>query len=99
MPALMGILGRSLMPVTTISSDPSLSRSENAEPRWKPFRAGLAMVAAASLPLFWQVIFTDSDAPGFAFLFAVMLVPATAVILLGVVAAIYRLLWPGGEWT
>ena len=67
--------------------------------RWKPFRAGLAMVAAASLPLFWQVIFTDSDAPGFAFLFAVMLVPATAVILLGVVAAIYRLLWPGGEWT
>ena len=66
--------------------------------RWKPFRAGLAMVAAASLPLFWQVIFTDSDAPGFAFLLAVMLVPAAAVLLLGVVAAICRLLWPGGEW-
>lgn len=66
--------------------------------RWRPFRAGLAMAATAMLPLLWQAFFTDSDAPGFVIFFAVMLVPAALVTLLGVVAALYRLLWPNGEW-
>jgi hypothetical protein len=66
--------------------------------RRKPFRAGVAMAATAMLPLLWQVLFTDSDAPGFVFFGALLLMPAVLVMLLGVVAAVYRLLYPDGEW-
>lgn len=65
--------------------------------RWKPFRAGVAMAGAASLPLIWQALFTDSDAPGFVFFFAVLSVPAAAAMLLGVAAAVYRRLWSNGQ--
>ena len=50
--------------------------------RW-PIRAGLAMALVSFFPLLWQAWFTDSEAPGFAFLLMLMLPPALLVMVIG----------------
>ena len=59
-----------------------------------PMRAGLAMLFAAFLPLLWQGMFTDSNAPGFGVLLILTLPLPILLIAIGVILACYR----GGAW-
>ena len=57
--------------------------------RW-PVRAGVAMTLASLILLTWQVIFTESDAPGFALLLPLMLPTAIGVAGAGAVWWLHR---------
>lgn len=53
-------------------------------------RAGLSISAISFMPFTWQVIATESDAPGFAFLLVLMLPLALAIILAGLAWWIFQ---------
>jgi hypothetical protein len=55
-----------------------------------PIRAGLMGVAICLIPLTWQSIFTDSDAPGFGLLLLMMLPLPLMTIAAGLVWALVR---------
>jgi hypothetical protein len=59
--------------------------------RGSPIRAGLAMVAVAALPLAGQLLLTDSEAPGYAILFVIMLLPPFLLIPVGLAIGGIRL--------
>jgi hypothetical protein len=56
-----------------------------------PIRAGLTMGVAAFLPILWQVWFTDSDMPGFAFVWVLTFPPALIITLIGCLLCLMRL--------
>jgi hypothetical protein len=55
-----------------------------------PFRAGLAAAVAALAPAVGQILFTDSDAPGFLILLPLMLLPALLLMAVGAGLAFWR---------
>lgn len=65
----------------------------------RPIRAGLVMMLASFIPLAWQLMFTETDAKGFALLLLLMLPPALGIILAGLVWRAYRTLerWRGSS--
>lgn len=65
----------------------------------RPLRAGLAMLVITFLPLFWQVWFTDSDAPGFVFLLFIMIPVPLGIIMIGLLWALYRAIRQGRPQT
>ncbi len=56
----------------------------------RPVRAGLAMIAIATLPLLWQVALSESDAPGFAVLLFLMLPVPLLLVAIGVLGRLFR---------
>lgn len=52
--------------------------------------AGLAMFSAALLPLIWQGIFTDSDAPGFGLLLLFTAPIPLFIVVVGLLVAAFR---------
>jgi hypothetical protein len=59
--------------------------------RGRLIAAGLAMLAIAMLPLAWQILFTDSDAPGFVFLLLMMLPIPLLLTVAGLIAWLVRM--------
>jgi hypothetical protein len=53
--------------------------------------AGLVMLTIAFLPIAWQVLFTDADAPGFVFLVAMMLPIPLLLIAAGLILWLVRI--------
>jgi hypothetical protein len=60
--------------------------------RYQLVRAGAAMSVISLLPLTWQAVFTDSDAPGFAFPLMLMLPLALFLVVAGCAVWALRLL-------
>jgi len=55
-----------------------------------PLRAGLGMLLAALLPLTWQGLFSDSDAPGFGIMLLLTAPIPLVLIAVGIAMGFYR---------
>jgi 4-hydroxybenzoate polyprenyltransferase len=53
----------------------------------RPVWGGLLMMVVAVMPLVWQGLFTDSDAPGFAILTVLLLLAALGFVVTGVIGS------------
>lgn len=60
--------------------------------RKRPFFAGVVSLPISLLPVLWQVSLTDSEAPGFAFLFVTLAPISLLLILIGSLAGVIRLM-------
>jgi hypothetical protein len=55
------------------------------------FLAAIAPFFIQFLPLVWQVVFTDSEAPGFGFLLLATMPISTGLLVIGIVYLVIRL--------